>query len=428
MNTALFSRFSFVVVVLTLFCVSCSRDGFEEDYPVPELSITKVALSEEQQGYMTAGNQFSLDLMNLLYKGNNLVVSPLSVQMALGMSLNGADGSTAEEIIGTLGYGTDKEKDINEYCKSLLEQLPSLDKSVKLKIMDAVVVDSGYSLKDSYKNSLRKYYYAPAESYSLRSPEALDRINDWAKRNTEGQIDPFLDNLPDNVAALVLNSVYFKARWQYSIFEYESSENREFLLENGTTTELSFLRTHAELGYADTDDLQILELPYADGAFSMYILLPMDPSAGSCQKLLASLTEKSLKALTRSVAKQYVSVFLPEFDVTTSLGFKETLQAMGINKAFDADEADFSRMHNKTHQTGNLYIHDVLQKTRIKVTKRGTEAASATAIEYGDPTDAMFDDTGALIVDANHPFIFCIAEKNTGVILFEGVFAARDGE
>ena len=404
---------------------SCEKDGFEKDYPVPNMSLTKVTLNEAQYGYMTAGNQFSLGLLHHLYKGKNTVVSPLGVQMALGMSLNGARGATADEIIDVLGYGTNKEKDINEYCQVLLEQLPALDKSVKLKFADAVVTDTGFGLTKSFKNTLKDYYYAPAESYSLKSSEALGRINEWASRNTEGLINPFIDKIPDNTVALLLNSVYFKARWWSSMFMYEDKESRDFIMENGKAVKVNYLRAHAELGYNSSDVLWLLNLPYAGEAFSMYILLPKDESEGSCNRLLKSLSESSLKALMETEQKFFTSVYLPEFDITSDLKLKTTLQALGIKKAFDDIEADFSRMYNKTPESNNLYISDFLQKTRIMNTNWGTEAASGTVAEYGDPIEAEMDDEGILVFDANHPFIFLIVEKLTGAIIFEGVFSAQ---
>ena len=425
-NGSVLRTIALSLAALTLF--SCTRDSFEKDYPIPSLSITKAELSEAQQGYMNAGNQFSLDLLHELYEGNNIVLSPLGVQMALGMTLNGANGSTAAEIVKALNYGTGNEKDINEYCKLLLEQLPQVDKSVKLKFANAVVSDIDFSLKDTFRNTLKRYYYAPAESYSFRSPEALDRVNEWARRNTNGLIDPFITEFPDNTAALVLSSVYFKARWKYSIFKYEEMEERPFRLEDGTTQKLSFLHAFGEFGYHGSESLDLLEVPYADDAYSMFIILPKDGSAGSCSRLLASLTEDSLRSCIKSEQSHYASIYIPAFDIESDLKLKQTLKALGISKAFDGTEADFSRMFESTWESQRPYIYEVLQKTKISTTKEGTEAASVTAVEIVGETDTFLDETGMLVFDANHPFIFVIAEKGTGAILFEGVFSARAAE
>lgn len=106
------------------------KDSNQISSPTPTEQITKVTLNETQQGYVAAGNAMAFRFLKEMYKGESLILSPLSLQYALAMTANGASGETLQEIIDFLGYG-----------------------------------DEGIAA----------------------------RINDWAKRNTNGFIDKILD-------------------------------------------------------------------------------------------------------------------------------------------------------------------------------------------------------------------------------------------
>ena len=62
-----------------------------------------------------------------------------------------------------------------------------------------------------------------------------------------------------------------------------------------------------------------------------------------------------------------------------------------------------------------LYISDVIHQAFVEVNEEGTEAAAATVVIMSVGS-AMPMNT----FQADHPFIFIIQEKETGVILFMG--------
>ena len=70
------------------------------------------------------------------------------------MILDGAQGQTADEICEVLGYGAGEIDQVNEYCKSMLKQLPALDNKTTIKIANAILVDKSGELLDTYKKSV----------------------------------------------------------------------------------------------------------------------------------------------------------------------------------------------------------------------------------------------------------------------------------
>ena len=88
---------------------------------------------------------------------------------------------------------------------------------------------------------------------------------------------------------------------------------------------------------------------------------------------------------------------------------------MGMEKAFLAGQADFSKMVNEIED--GIYIDHVTQKSFLKIEEKGTEAAAATVV--GMKYTSIGDDD-EIYVRVDHPFLFFIREKRTGTILFSG--------
>src|SRR5689334_11122138 len=97
-------RAAFVGVVGSVWACSAS----DVTAPTPgTLSHLPRDLTAGEQQVLKAGNQFSLALFRQLAKaqpGKNVFVSPLSASMALGMTMNGAHGTTLDAMRATLGF------------------------------------------------------------------------------------------------------------------------------------------------------------------------------------------------------------------------------------------------------------------------------------------------------------------------------------
>ena len=218
------------MLVIACAAVSCTKEGgsdvpkvkdpIEIVSPSPDKTISKVSLNAGQESYVKASNGFAINSLKSLYgqAEGNMVFSPLSLQYALAMTVNGASGETAEEILSVFGYG-DNLQSLNGFCNLLLNQLPALDGKVTLKLTDAMIVSDSYTVREDFRNTLAGVYYAPVEYLDYSNPQKVtDRINEWAYRSTDGFIYPLIDksDLSDNVVAIILNALYFKAPWQDS--------------------------------------------------------------------------------------------------------------------------------------------------------------------------------------------------------------------
>lgn len=421
--------------------VACSQKAQDPTADNPEVTdpitiespsagkvATKVELTPEQKAYMKAGQAFGFRCMEKLYASEDLIFSPLSLQYALAMAANGASGETADEIVATLGYGTSIQ-DLNAYCNLLLRQLPSADPSVSLKLTDAMIVREQFPVQTAFKNTLASLYYAPVEYINPSSKEeVVARINEWAKRNTNGFIDPFLSpgDISDNFVAAILNALYFKAKWSgnYPMFEEELTQSEAFYLDDGSVSKAELMRTVRYFGYAQRKGYRVVSIPYGNaGAYAMYVLLPDEKGAGGLAKLVAQLAREEWSDVIANLdGSTEVTLKLPKFQAENKLPLRDMLAALGIQRAFTS-AAQFDAMFDVPE--ASFCISNVLQKARIAVAEWGTEAAAVTAVMVDATSAGPGDEPKRVDFFADHPFVYVIAEKSSGAILFQGTFTGK---
>lgn len=415
--------------------ISCShidsvkvKDPITISSPSPTEQITKVTLSEMQSGYVEAGNNMSFRFLKEMFSGDNLICSPLSLQYAIAMTANGASGGTLQEIIDFLGYGEEGIDALNEYAKTLLEQLPAVDLDVTLKVTDALLVNEEFPLLPSFKKTVENNYYAAVENLDFSAPQQIAaRINEWARRNTNGFIDKVLEpsEISKDAVAYLMNALYFKAKWAGSeynpMFLEENTESEYFTLNDGKTVKTDMMRNTRYHEYAEMDGYKVLVLPYAKGKFNMYILLPDENDIDGLIDKLQTTSWSDILANLKKDAEVHVK--LPKFNIENKYFLNDALNGLGVIKAFEPSSAEFDRMFIPKDGPGYHYwISNVIQKSRISVSEWGTEAGSVTIVEMAGATDTgPGPEPKEIFFHADHPFAFIIGEETSGTILFEGV-------
>ena len=371
-------------------------------------------LSTKGAGYVEKGNGFALRLMENVIgaesiNGGSFIVSPLSMQFLLGMMLSGAQGQTADEICEVLGYGASETADVNEYCKSLLAQLPGLDAKTKLKIANAVLVNKNYSMLDSYKKTVADFYGAKVENTEFNMA-AVNRINSWCSQQTAGKIPSILKALDPDTFAVLLNAMYFKSKWSNE-FSKDATAKTIFIREDGTNKYVDMMKQGGMRSYGWHDIFRAVSLPYGNGAFSMVICLPDEGHTVS--EVAAALNDIGWKSFLNGMGSCKVDLWLPKFESTTELKFNDLLSAMGMPLAFTA-LADFGAMTELP-----VCISEIKQKAFISVDESGSEAA-AVSIGTMMPTSAGPEPGETVVFHCDHPFLYFITEQSSSAILFAG--------
>jgi serpin B len=95
----------------------------------PDNTYKPLNLSTRSAEFIRQGEPFAFEFIDRIHaeEKGDFIISPLSMQILLGMILDGAQGTTADEISRVLGYGAGETDAVNEFCRSMLTQLPNLD-------------------------------------------------------------------------------------------------------------------------------------------------------------------------------------------------------------------------------------------------------------------------------------------------------------
>ncbi len=209
---------------------------------------------------------------------------------------------------------------------------------------------------------------------------------------------------------VLTNAVYFKGDW-VKPFDKKATKEEDFAISAQDKVKVPLMHQKAELGYAEEDTLQLLEMPYAGRELSMVVLLPK--KVDGLAELEKSISVDRLDSLLSKLRAREVVTYLPKFKMEASFGLKPTLETLGMKRAFSA-EADFSGISEQK----DLSISAVIHKAFVDVNEEGTEAAAATGIMMR--ATAARQTVQPPVFRADHPFLFLIRETTTGSILFMG--------
>ena len=378
----------------------------------PKTAMPKAA---EITPLVKGSNDFGLDLWARAPKGN-LAISPVSIETALAMTWAGAKTATADQMHKVLHFEGTPDAIVSQWgLVSLALQDP--DRPLKLKMANRLYAEKSFKFDTTYFTITRKAFKAPLEMVDFKGApdEQRKKINQWVADQTEQRIKDLLPPpmITDTTRLVIVNAIYFLADWARPFDKTHTSDEPFY----GTKTKP--VPTMHDLGsyrLAKGEGASMLELPYKNDSAAMYVLLP-DKRDGLAE-LERSLPAK-LKALQPKLAAAEVSVSLPKFviDPAEPLQLADVLVALGMKDAFDAKKADFTGIGTPPDPNNKLYISSVLHKAFVKVDEKGTEAAAATAVE-------MLEGAGApppsVPFTADHPFVFFILDRETGLMLFMG--------
>ena len=239
---------------------------------------------------------------------------------------------------------------------------------------------------------------------------AADIINSWLEDKTNGLIKETLNPpLPRNAVMYLINAIYFKGTWTIQ-FDEEKTRDGTFYTSGETQSTVKMMSLREEFPYYENDELQMVDLPYGNGDFSMTIVLPKKEK--NIDALISDMSEESWNLLTSNLSPDTGDILLPRFKLEYKTELIRPLTEMGMGIAFSEGLADFSKMRSQN----DLFISRVLHKSFVEVNEEGTEAAAVTVVGI----DTSIGPSQGFSMIVNRPFLFVIREHRSGTIMFMG--------
>jgi serine protease inhibitor len=396
------------VLLITTLIILASGCNLNNPVDTPDIEV-----SEKSAKLIDANNQFGFDLFQKVYaseeEAENIMVSPLSVALALAMTYNGAETTTKEAMEKALRLNGLTTEEINLSYQTLVKGLKSVDPKVLLEIANAIYYRQGFDVETSFVSANRTYYHAEVSALDFGSPTALDVINGWVYDKTHGLIPTIIQEITPSHVMFLLNAIYFKGTWTKE-FNPKSTVKQPFEVLPGKTVEADYMHRTDTLDYARNELFSAIRLPYGKENYNMYVFLP-EPDK-KLEDMLTQLNKQNWDNWMKLFkTTQTVDIMLPKFKFPYEIKLNDVLSDMGMGIAFGSN-ADFTGIN----RGGGLNIDYVKHKSFIEVNEEGTEAAAVTivAIERtsAGPSKTYFH--------VNRPFMFAITEKTTGAIMFIG--------
>lgn len=371
-----------------------------------------VADRTADDAFRAASADFAVRLFQQTRKeGQNNLISPLSVMLALAMTANGAQGETRTQMAQVLG-GSIPLETLNEYLRTYLQNLPN-GKEYKLDIANAIWFrDHELTVEKSFLQTNADYYNAAAYQSPFNDQTCRD-INEWVKKNTDGQINQILDRVDPNDIMYLVNAVLFDAPWSTQ-YKKSAIHDAEFINADGERQTVSMMYSDEAQYLGDGQATGFIK-PYRGG----YRFVALMPNEGvSLDQYVASLTGAELLRIIQSAQNVTVHAGLPQFADDDQASLNDALCALGMSQPFDSTSADFSAL-GRTSSGEPIFIGEVLHKTHIEVDANGTKAAAVTVV--GMEKGYSMPESHTVILD--RPFVYAIVDGATNLPIFIGTMA-----
>ncbi len=378
-----------------------------EKYDVPDVKVD----SDEYSHLFDV----SLDLFKMgLSEGQNTLISPLSIVLAMSAATNGADGETLKEMAKYL-TGYDDMEQYNILLKALQERFVTDDECLKFSIANSMWVKDDeelFTVNEDYKDKLKDVFSAEIFTEDFSDSETVDKINGWIDENTFGMIKKMIEQLNKDTIILLINAIAFEARWDNPYGgDYESN----FTAYGGETKKSTFMSEDMHSYICDSDAQGFIKEYWGD-KYSFAAILP-NKNVDVLEYAGKMTGEHFRELMATHTEKYYVQTKLPAFKYDYNLSYKEPLEKV-MPLAFDKDEANLKKMLTFKKPEYNAFISDVIHSTFIELTKDGTKAAAVTVVDIDACCEPPEYDRKVLI---DRPFMYAIIDNETKLPIFMGV-------
>ena len=366
---------------------------------------------EADEKFVDSYYDFSLELLKKTKassNGENMLIAPLSIQLALAMTANGAKGDTKTQMEEVLSGGMTIEE-LNEYLYRYKEKA----EGSQLNIANSIWFrddEEKIQVEESFLETNASYYDAGIFEAAFDEQTVSD-INNWVNKNTDGMISSMVDRIEDDSIMYLINALCFEGEW-LEVYTENQIYEESFVNKDGKKQQVSMMHSDENIYLEDENATGFIKM-YQDGKYSFVALLPKDGM--TIDEYVNSLNADDLQKLIENAQDDMVIATLPKFSYDYSVSMEQILQDMGIKNAFDGDTADFSGMG--TTSVGNICIGRVLHKTFIMVDGQGTKAGAATSVEMRSESAAVSEPK---VVNLNRPFFYMILDNETNLPVFMG--------
>ena len=335
-----------------------------------------------------------------LYDGENIIVSPTSLNMVLGMAANGAGDDEKKDLEKYLGKSLDK------YNKYALNMMNRAKNDSMLTLANGIWYKEGRGMNPLFHDAVSRYYNAQVKEAPLNA-NTVQEINQWASDNTDGMIKNVIDRISDEAVAILTNALLFDGKWSIP-FKASDTRKAKFTTLNGNKVTTDMMHSSENFYYENKYAIGFEKTYGEKGQYSFIAILPKVKGAFKLQNL-------DIKKFLKSKTDKYiVNVSMPKFTYDWNGSLTKILKTTSVKSIFDDK---INPLGNMLQVHESVYASDVTQACRIIVDEEGTKAAAVTAMVEAA---AFVTTVPEKNVNLNRPFGYIIMDNTTKDVLFMG--------
>lgn len=329
----------------------------------------------------------------------NVIVSPLSISLALSQLALGSANETEELLMHHLHDNT-----LPCYHQSLHNLLVQQNNS-DLQLATRIFLKPGFMPKPEFiQESLRVYDSEPV------TLEGLKEVNEWVKKATKGHMSDFLTSLPPNLVLMLINAVHFKGEWK-NRFDPRFTSRGVFYIDENHIVDVDMMEgaKHPLSLLIDNDlEAQVARFPFKK-TVSLLVVMPTFGQV-NLSTIAAKLNISDL--YDRLPKERAMQVKMPKFKLEYAQELQDTLTSMGLGELFAGPNlAGIAE--------GPLLVSSVQHRSSMEINEEGAEAAAATSvgISRSNPSFTL-----------NQPFFFALMDDTTQTPIFMGIITNPNPE
>lgn len=349
----------------------------------------------------------------------NVMISPASIMFAMDLAAAGANGDTLTEITNLFSEGADPMEQ-QAFAAAMMDRINSSD-DVEFHTANAIWTNQlrmSSGLNPEYQDYIEEYFDAEADQ-EVFSMDTVEEINSWIDEHTNGMIDHVLDELEPEAAAVLVNTIVFEGPWAEAYEDYQVQQ-MTFTTSTGSETEVQMLCDSSHYFYENEEATGFIRY-YEGGQYALLVMLPTDESI-SANEFLADFSAEDYNEFISNRTDEYdVYTRIPEFEYDYISNINGILQDLGVQAAFDSENADFTGI-GLCDNGNRLSIGSVLHKTHIELDCDGTRAAAATVIVMDGATAVAPEEVETRYVYCDRPFAYAIVDSSNMNPIFLGTY------
>lgn len=374
-------------------------------------SIDDISTENTHRGLAPTNVDFGFNLYHHLAAKDphkNILISPVSISMALAMMSHGASGPTKTKLFQEMGFNTTDltEDEICQSFQQLSHLLTQSDSNLKMNMGNTVFLDQSLNPRDSFLADIKKYHESEA-LITKNWPEASQSINKCVESRTQSKItDVFSDE--DHKAPLILvNYIVLRGMWQLPI-NPKNTKDEDFHVNETSIVRVPMMFQSGDVGYLRDTAIpcQLVQMKHlGKGNGTTFFILP---DQGQMDTVTAALNRDTVERWDKTLSKRQMNLYIPKVSMTGTYDLKDVLAGMGIADLF-ANQSIFSGITQDSSLQSSKMVHKALLQLE--------ETGEPTRTTRGAPLEVTSE---PLTMKFNRPFIILVFDGFTWSSLMMG--------